>query len=66
MGIKKYTIRLLKILGISYINIIGLTMIITGAIEEMIWLLLLGISIVDLSPSFIKTIFKDAWGQNTY
>lgn len=66
MEIKKHIIALLKLVGITYLNVLGITMIMTGATEDIVWLILVGVFIVDLSPSFIKTIWRDAWCQDSH
>lgn len=59
LEIKNHIIRLLKILGISYLNIMGFSIIIVGAIDGLIWVMFIGWIILDLSPSLIKTIIED-------
>jgi len=63
MGIKKHIINLFRTIGITFINIIGFTTFVTGAAIDNMWLLIAGLAIVDLSPSFIKTIWRDVWCQ---
>ena len=61
MGIKKEAKRMGKVIGIYFMKMIGFTMIMGGAVENIIWLILLGVLLVDLSPSFIRAIWKDVW-----
>ena len=61
MGIKEEIKRMARVLGIFFMKIIGFTIIIGGAVENIIWLILIGVALVDLSPSFIKAIWKDVW-----
>lgn len=60
MGIKSYIKRLLKIVGFTMMKAIGFSLLLGGVVEEIVWVAIIGFLIVDLSPSFIKTIWKDA------
>lgn len=53
MEIKEEIKQMLKVAGITLLRIIGLTVFITGAVEEIVWLMLIGLLMVDLTPSCI-------------
>ena len=61
MGIKEEAKQMSKVIGIYFMKIIGFVLIMGGAVENIIWLILIGVVLVDLSPSFIKAIWKDVW-----
>jgi len=50
-----------KTLGFIFIKIIGFTLLLGGIREDIIWIIIAGFLLVDLSPSFIITLWKNAW-----
>lgn len=49
-----------KMLGFIYLKIIGFSLLIGGFHEEIIWAMIVGFLVIDITPSFIKTVWKDA------
>ena len=51
---------MLKVTGVSLLNVVGYSLLIGGVMEELWWLAGIGFMIIDLSPSFVKAVWKDA------
>lgn len=67
MTIKEYFKSMMKQLGFIILTAWGFAFFIFGILEQIVWAVILGFLIIDLTPSFIITTWKTAgeryWGK---